>query len=157
MAALAPILLLPLLLKNKNLVGSIGLNDRGFDRGVRQWRASLDLTAILHHQNVAQLNLRSRLAFEFFQSKCLAWCNPVLFAARTYHGVHGYIPFRIDKRLFYGANAPNVNDGFIYPASWWSPVTDGGERWFSRLHLGGIVDSVRVCTRCIPWIWDRNL
>jgi len=36
-----------------------------------------------------------------------------LFAARTYHGVHGYIPFRIDKRLFYGASSPIVNDGFI--------------------------------------------
>jgi len=113
MAARAPILLLPLLLKHEHFVGPVGFNDGGFNRGVRQWSASLDVPAILHHQNVAKLNLRSRFAFEFFQSKCLSWCNPVLFAARTYHGVHGYIPFRIDKRLFYGASSPIVNDGFI--------------------------------------------
>src|SRR4051812_30787645 len=114
MAGLSPILLLPLLLKHQHLVGSIRLNDRGFDRGIRQWSAGLNLAAIFHHQHVAQLDLRSSLAFEFFQSHSLAWCNPVLFAARTYHGVHGYIPFRIDKRLLYGAIVRNVNDGFIY-------------------------------------------
>src|SRR6187399_1153878 len=118
MTASATILLFPLLLKNDNLVRSIALNNCGFNRGIRHWGARLDLAAIFHHQHIAQLNPGSSLAFELLQSKRLTWCNPVLFAARTYHGVHGYIPFRIDKRLLYGAGVPHVNEGFALRPYW---------------------------------------
>src|SRR6185295_1020806 len=112
MAARAPVLLLPFLLEDQNLVGAIVLKNGGFHRDIWQRSTGLNLAAIFHHQHIAELNLRTNLAREALQPQGLTWRDPVLFAARTYHGVHGYIPFRKDKRLFYGARTAYVNEGF---------------------------------------------
>src|SRR5215510_5899922 len=83
-----PVLLLALLLENDDLVGPIGFQDGRLDFRVGQWRAGLDVTAIFDHQHIAEMYLRSNLAFQLLEPDRLARLNPVLFAARFDHGVH---------------------------------------------------------------------
>jgi hypothetical protein len=64
MAVCPAVLFLSLLLENDNLIGAVGFENRGLDFALGRGCAGLDVSAILDHQHVAQLDLRGLLRLQ---------------------------------------------------------------------------------------------
>ena len=83
------ILLLPLFLEHNNFSGAVALENRRFNLGIGQGRARLDISAVFHHQHVAELDPGARFTRKLLQANRLTRFDPILLAARFDHGVHG--------------------------------------------------------------------